>query len=168
MRKLLISTAAALVLSASAFAKTGHVLQIHHGGACLEFVLYEDAVAACGTDGNNIWLSTGAINDACLEGVQWYGLSTGTTFQQLSQFINFSTGIETAFNQWQASLGLYDVQRGEGFAIPQDENNNVYNLTKIGFDISTAPPLSCGDIAGHGQRQVLPVVNINLPPSPSQ
>ena len=47
MKKALAFTAS-LLAATPATAKTGHVIQVHYGNDCVEFVLWEDAIEQCG------------------------------------------------------------------------------------------------------------------------
>jgi hypothetical protein len=56
VKKALVFTAS-LLAATPAIAKTGHVIQVHHGYDCVEFVLWEDAAAVCGA--SNVFSSNG-------------------------------------------------------------------------------------------------------------
>jgi hypothetical protein len=163
----------ALLVAIPAMAKTGHVIQVHRGGDCVEFVLWEDAIAQCGP--GNVFLSGGAVNDACLANVPWYGIATGggvgqteLTLGQLPFFIAGTSAIDTAFHETQAAFGAEDVQTGENIPIPSSENSLLLGLgSSIGFNPGAS--LTCKNIdAATGTHTVTSIGNINTPPGPNQ
>lgn len=173
MKKALALTAA-LLAATPAIAKTGHVIQVHHGNDCVEFVLWEDAAAVCG-GASNVF-SNGAVN-ACVANAPWYGIATGQgvgqtelTLAQLPFFIAGTSAIDTAFHETQAVFGAEDVQLGEGFSIPSSENSLLVGPSSaIGF--SPAAPLTCkniDDATGTGTHTATSIANINTPPGPYQ
>jgi len=164
---------AALLAVAPAMAKTGHVIQVHHGYDCVEFALLEDAMVMCGA--NNIFLSTGTVSGACLNGVPWYGIETGQgagqtqlTAGELPFFIAGTSAIDTAFQEWQAVNGLVVVQTGEGFSVTSTENTRLFGPSSaVGFDLGS--PLTCKAIDDStGTHSVTSIRNINTPPAPTQ
>jgi hypothetical protein len=164
---------AALLAVTPAMAHTGHVIQVHHGNDCVEFVLWEDAIAVCGA--GNVFLSNGTVNGACLANVPWYGIGTGQgvgqtalTLGQLPFFIAGTSAIDTAFQEWQAVNGAVDVQSGEGFLIPSIENTLLFGPSSaIGFNPGAS--LTCKNIdAATGTHTVTSIGNINTPPGPNQ
>ena len=162
--------------TAPAIAKTGHVIQVHHGNDCVEFVLWEDAIQQCGA--NNVFLSNGTVNGACLANVQCYGIATGQgvgqtalTLGQLPFFIAGTSAIDTAFHEWQALNGAVDVQIGEGFPFStlSTENTLLFGPSSaIGFT-PQGTSLTCKNIdAAPGTQTVTSIGNINAPPGPNQ
>lgn len=163
----------ALLVATPAMAKTGHVIQVHRGNDCVEFVLLEDATAVCGA--NNVFLPGGAVNGSCVANVPWYGIATGQgvgqtelTIAQLPFFIAATSAIETAFHETQAVFGAEDVQVGEGFPLPSAENVLLLGPgSMIGFN--PQGPLTCKNIdAATGTHTVTAIWNINTPPGPFQ
>jgi hypothetical protein len=164
----------ALLVATPAMAKTGHVIQVHHGGDCVEFVLWEDAIAVCGA--SNVFLSGGAVS-ACVANAQWYGIATGQgagqtelTLGQLPFFIAAAGAIETAFHETQGAFGAEDVQQlGEGFPVTSAENALLLGLgSSIGFT-PQGTSLTCKNIdAATGTHTVTSIGNINTPPGPNQ
>lgn len=172
MKKALAFTTSLLAATA-AMAKTGHVIQVHHGLDCVEFALLEDADAVCGA--SNVFLSNGTVNGTCLATVPWYGIETGQgvgqtelTPGQLPFFIAGTSAIDTAFHETQAVFGLEAVQLAENFPVPPTENSLLLGPTSaIGFDPGAS--LTCKNIdAATGTHTVTGVADINTPPSPEQ
>jgi hypothetical protein len=172
MKKALAFTAS-LLAATPAMAKTGHVIQVHHGNDCVEFVLWEDAIQQCGA--SNVFLSGGAVNGACLANVQWYGIATGRgvgqtalTLGQLPFFIAGTSAIDTAFHEWQAVNGAVDVQNGEGLPGTPTENTLLFGPgSALGFTSQGA--LVCKNIdAASGTHTTTAVSNLNVPPAPTQ
>jgi hypothetical protein len=59
MRKAIIAAISALstfALTVPVNAVTGHIIQVHHGGDCVEFVLLEDADAASCVQETGFWM----------------------------------------------------------------------------------------------------------------
>jgi hypothetical protein len=165
----------ALLVTTPAMANKGHVIQVHHGSDCVEFVLLEDALTVCGAD--NVFLSNGTVNGTCLANVPWYGIATGQgsgqtalMVAQLPFFIAGTSAIDTAFHEWQGVNGAVDVQTGEGF--PFSTISTEYTLlfgpsSAIGF--TPGASFSCKNIdAATGTHTVTSIGNINTPPGPFQ
>ena len=172
MKKALAFTTS-LLAATPAMAKTGHVIQVHHGSDCVEFALLEDADAVCGA--SNVFLSNGTVNGTCLATVPWYGIGTGQGVgqsellpAQLPFFIAGTSAIDTAFQEMQAVFGAEDVQSGEGFSVPSSENSVLAGpASAIGFDPGGS--LTCKNIdAATGTHTVTGIQNINTPPGPNQ
>jgi len=163
----------ALLVATPAMAKTGHIIQVHHGYDCVEFALLEDAMATCGA--NNVFLSSGTVSQACLANVPWYGIETGQgtgqtqlTPGELPFFIAGTSAIDTAFHEWQAVNGLVTVQTGEGFSVTSTENKLLFGPSSaVGFDLGD--PLTCKNIdESAGTQSVTSIRNINTPPASNQ
>jgi hypothetical protein len=163
----------ALLVATPAMAKTGHVIQVHHGVDCVEFVLWEDAMQQCGA--NSVFLSNGTVNGACLANVPWYGIGTGQgvgqtelTVGQLPFFIAGTSAIDTAFQEWQGANGAVDVQNGEGLPGTSTENTLLFGpSSEIGFNPGVS--LTCKNIdAATGTHTATSIGNINTPPGPYQ
>jgi hypothetical protein len=172
MKKALAFTASLLAVT-PAMAKMGHVIQVHHGNDCVEFVLWEDAIQQCGS--NAVFLPNGTVNGTCLANVPWYGIGTGQgvgqtelTVGQLPFFIAGTSAIDTAFHEWQAVTGAVDVQNGEGLPGTSTENTLLFGPSSaIGF--GTGASLTCKNIdAATGTHTVTSIGNINTPPGPLQ
>jgi hypothetical protein len=169
-----LTFAASLLAVTPAMAKTGHVIQVHHGYDCVEFVLWEDAIQQCGS--NNVFLSNGTVNGTCLVNVPWYGIGTGQgtgqtelTLGQLPFFIAGTSAIDTAFHEWQGVNGAVDVQIGEGFPFSTSSTEDTLLFgpsSAIGFDPGAS--LTCRNIDATGTHTVTSIVNVNTPPGPNQ
>jgi hypothetical protein len=156
----------ALLAASPAIAKTGHILQVHHGNDCVEFVLVEEAIAACGV--NAYTPPNGAVYDVCLQTVPWYGIAIPLTPDQLPTFINLANAIETAYRLFTETLLLENVQSGEGFSQPSNEAGALDVVTAVGFDLNNVT-LQCKNLgASSGKHTTNGIGNINLPPAPNQ
>jgi hypothetical protein len=174
MKRVLIPFAlgGALVASFPAFAVNGHVLQVHHGFDCVEFVLLEDAVV--GTCGSNIFTGTGKIIDSCLDGVPWYSIQTGQgngqtqlSLGQLPYFIAATSAIDTAFRAYQSETQFLYVQDGiTGSVVVGNEVALLNDSSIVGFDVSGS--FTCKNLDGSGTHTTLGVANINTPASAIQ
>jgi len=168
----MLAFTASLLAAAPAMARTGHIIQVHHGNDCVEFVLLEDAEPACGP---NLHTASGAINDACLQIVPWYGIATGQgpgqtplTIDQLPLFISSTTAIDTAYRLYQSQVILEVVQIGEGFSIPTNEGVALNEDTAVGFDLTNVT-LQCKNLgATSGKHATNGIGDINTPPDPNQ
>jgi hypothetical protein len=163
---------ASLLTVTPAMAKTGHVIQVHHGNDCVEFVLLEDAEPACGP---NFYTASGAINDTCLQIVPWYGIATGQgvgqtplTAGELPSFIAGSSAIDTAYKLYEAQLMLEAIQIEEGFSIPTNEGVALNEDTAVGFDLANVT-LQCKNLGtSSGKHATNEIGDINTPPGPNQ
>jgi hypothetical protein len=168
MRKTLMATIVALI-STSALANSGHILQVHHGADCVEFALVEDANTTCGP---NVYIG-GIINPECTALIPWYGISAGEgvgqtplTASQLPFFIDSASAIDTAYRLYQSELQLEYAQAGIQGVIVINNPSEVASLditSAIGFVVNGT--LTCKDISGTtGTHTVNSVANLNTPP----
>jgi len=173
MHKLIAAMTAFSISVTPALAQSGHVIQVHHGADCVEFAIWEDAIATCGA--SMVFLSSGTVNSACMSLVPWYGIETGQgtgqtplTVAQLPFFIAGTSAIDTAFYEWQGVNGALDVQvLGQGLAETSNETALLLGPSSaLGFTgIGT---LTCKDINNAGATHtVTSVANLNTPPAPT-
>jgi hypothetical protein len=180
MRKAIIAAIAALsacALTLPVYAVTGHIIQVHHGADCVEFVLLEDAnPASCVQE-------TGALDDACLArpGVLWYGVPTGPASSgqpqlTVGQIIAETSAIDTAYKAYSNLFQLELVQNALlisfGFtnSVVDPRQQALHDQTSlVGFTVNNTT-LNCKNLGdANGMSHPVGMVgNINIPPSINQ
>jgi hypothetical protein len=173
MRKPIIAAIAGLSVCAftvPVFANSGHIIQVHHGADCVEFVLLEDAPPACVP-------SPGVVDDVCLAiaNVPWYGVATGPqlTVGQIPFFTAATSAIDTAYRAYVNELQIVIVQNALGAvfggSVSPAEKAALDKTSLVGFT-PNGGTFACRNLglpAGN-THPVASVGNINIPAVPNQ
>jgi hypothetical protein len=178
MKRIMLITAALLATAPlPAYAIKGHVWQTHAGLDCLEFILIEDAVAACpGHPGtaNGSLNADGTINNECLAGAQWYGVNLGygpaqngfpadplLSLAQMVPQAALAAAVLNAQAQAQQEVILRRIETGN----PNLGLLDLGSVGKVGFYVATpSTPISCRDLSNNQLPHLVPPVdNVNYP-----
>jgi hypothetical protein len=168
--KKVLAFTASLLAATPAMGRTGHIIQVHWGTDCVEFVLLEDAFPACGS---NLYLPSGAVNDACLSTVPWYGVPTGQGSGQapppVPVFVASTSAIAAAYRAYIGQLQLEYVQEAiTGVVVSNIEAALLDTSSIVGFDLTNVTLLCKNLGASSGKHATNGIGAINTPPDPNQ